>query len=240
MLKYMTIKGQGGVMFKIETILDTVINYYSRKELKSINEDIYNENVEPELVWNFIKGNILKNSGNITMNKLNKRTTNIDNFDTDFIGVYSNEDNTNIKVILPRLKNLKSALMYIHEITHYVCLESRKGIKTNETYVDEFIPFVNECYFLRKYYPEEYFNNHILRIRNNVIKYCKDLKNGNLDNIKEKIKYIYSYYLFKQYGYIKEDENIFNEINQSKENFIHELSKQILILNNSIFLFYED
>lgn len=228
-------------MTVMENILKRVINYYSKREIVDINTDIYEEKVDPELVWNFIKEDILKCSGTVTMNKLNKRTTNIDNFDMDFIGVYSNKDNTNIKVILPKLTNLKSALIYVREMTHYVFLESRKGIKTDKIWVDEIIPFLSEFYFLRKYYPEEYFDNHVKKLRNNVIKYSKELKNNENDNKFEKISYIFSYYILKTYEFLKEYEHEIEKVNQSKVYILDGLLKHIQLFNYSIYdPFYKD
>lgn len=215
-------------------VLNNLIKYLSKIDYDD-NIEFFNENIDINKVNEYIRYIILRKLSEEDIETLNKRITKIHTYDMDFIGVYSKDNNTNIKVILPKLTNLKSALIYIHELTHYVYYLFREGIYTYDNIFDEVIPFSNEGYFLREFYGNDYLNKLDFQIRNNVIK-CAHILDEDKSQLMNKLAHIYSYYLCKNFSFFKDDKDFLNDLNESDKNLGKELRNKGLILTNGILL----
>lgn len=215
-------------------VLNNLIKYLSKIDYDD-NLDFFNENIDINKVNEFIRYIILRKLSKKDIQTLNKRISTTHIMDMNFIGVYSKNNNTDIKCVLPKLTNLKSALIHIHELTHYVYYLFREGIFTYDDVFDEVIPFSNEDYFLREFYGNDYLNKLNLQIRNNVIK-CAHILDEDKSQLMNKLAHIYSYYLCKNFSFFKDQKDFLNSLNESDKNLDEELRNKGLILTNGILL----
>lgn len=215
-------------------VLNNLIKYLSKIDYDD-NLEFFNENIDINKVNEFIRYIILRKLSEKDIETLNKRISTIHTMDMDFIGVYSNNNNTDIKIVLPKLTNLKSALIHVHELTHYVYYLFREGIFTYDDVFDEVIPFSNEGYFLREFYGNDYLDKLDFQIRNNVIK-CAHILNEENSQLMNILAHIYSYFLCKNFSFFKDDKDILNNLNESNQNLSKELRNKGLILTSHILL----
>lgn len=215
-------------------VLNNLINYLSKIDYDD-NFDFFNENIDINKVNEFIRYVILRKLSEKDIETLNKRISTTYIMDMNFIGAYSSKNNTDIKIVLPKLTNLKSALIHIHELTHYVYYLFREGTCTPQDIYDEVIPFSNEDYFLREFYGKSHLDKLNLQIRNNVIK-CAHILDEDKSQLMNKFAHIYSYYLCKNFSFFKEQKDFLNNLNESDKNLGEELRNKGLILTSHILL----
>lgn len=215
-------------------VLNNLIKYLSKINYND-NLEFFNENIDINNVNEFIRYVILRKLSKKDIETLNNRIYISPIIDMNFIGVYSKNNNTDIKIVLPKLTNLKSALIHVHELTHYVYYLFREGIYTYDDVFDEVIPFSNEDYFLREFYDNDYLDKLNFQIRNNVIK-CAHILDEDKSQLMNKLAHIYSYYLCKNFSFFEDDKDFLNNLNESDKNLGKELRNKGLILTNGILL----
>lgn len=216
-------------------LLNKVIEILHEKKYINTDETIYGNKVNINDVKEYIRYVILDN---FSCDELKKLKSNIViNYDFYKAGVLI-KSNNDIQLFIPDLDNIISAIVIIHELTHYITYINRLS---NQNYItlslyDELAPINAEFKFLSDFY-KDYISNHFNQRYNEMIYCSKELmQNNKLPNneLINKLSHINSFLILTQNNDYNNNYELFKQIIFSDKPIDKEFRNKNIILKKSI------